>query len=349
MTRLLFKILPGIAFMAQAVALASPAGFPEPPLVIYGKVLNTAGGGTGTQIYAGTTAWTVTPPAGHGAAFTVSANLKDIGSGAYSYRIEIPAEKVPATFSLSADTISASSASLSYTLSAKVNDAAAIMVLPSASPHSGIVTFQEIQRGKTERIDLNYTGDVTDSDGDGIPDWWEELYAPAADKNNPADAPSDPDADGVPNIAEYGEGTDPTCLEYAKWLTRNNLTPGSALSRPDADPDNDGLKNLMEYALGTDPRTADAQSAASRVTASVTTVAGERYLSLSVNRAPARQCNADYLVEVSDDLSVWKSTEGTDVVTFLSQASILQVRDARLIQADGSQRFMRLKINPKGL
>ncbi len=46
-----------------------------------------------------------------------------------------------------------------------------------------------------------------DTDGDGIPDRWEEQYG--FDINDPADAALDPDEDGDTNLAEFNNGTNP--------------------------------------------------------------------------------------------------------------------------------------------
>jgi len=46
-----------------------------------------------------------------------------------------------------------------------------------------------------------------DSDGDGLPDFWEEIWG--FDINDPADAGQDPDDDGDTNLAEFEKGTDP--------------------------------------------------------------------------------------------------------------------------------------------
>jgi hypothetical protein len=49
---------------------------------------------------------------------------------------------------------------------------------------------------------------VKDTDGDGIPDWWELKYG--LDPNDPSDATKDPSGDGYTNIEKYINGFDPT-------------------------------------------------------------------------------------------------------------------------------------------
>ena len=49
--------------------------------------------------------------------------------------------------------------------------------------------------------------DILDSDGDGMPDWWEQLHG--LDPADPADAHYDADGDGLSNLAEYLAGTNP--------------------------------------------------------------------------------------------------------------------------------------------
>jgi len=49
---------------------------------------------------------------------------------------------------------------------------------------------------------------VLDSDGDGMPDAWEDQYG--LNRNSPADAALDGDLDGASNLAEYRAGTIPT-------------------------------------------------------------------------------------------------------------------------------------------
>jgi hypothetical protein len=46
-----------------------------------------------------------------------------------------------------------------------------------------------------------------DTDGDGLPDWWENWYFSSVEACDPS---GDPDADGMHNWQEYVAGTDPT-------------------------------------------------------------------------------------------------------------------------------------------
>lgn len=56
-------------------------------------------------------------------------------------------------------------------------------------------------------IELRDFNPDLDTDGDGMPDWWEELHE--LDAEDPVDAAFDPDLDGVPNLYEYIYGTNP--------------------------------------------------------------------------------------------------------------------------------------------
>ena len=101
--------------------------------------------------------------------------------------------------------------------------------------------------------------EAADGDGDGMPDWWEELHG--FDPADPSDAALDPDGDGLSNLAEFQAGTDPRRPDTDgdgmpdAWEAAHGTCPflHDALS----DPDGDGLANIEEHAVGTDVLNAD--------------------------------------------------------------------------------------------
>jgi hypothetical protein len=93
---------------------------------------------------------------------------------------------------------------------------------------------------------------ITDTDGDGIPSWWERKYSAFMNENNPADAGMDFDGDGLTNLEEYQQGTDPTKSD----TDGDGLSDGAEVhtygSNPlNPDTDVDGLRDGREVALGT--------------------------------------------------------------------------------------------------
>ncbi|BBO84835.1 hypothetical protein DSCO28_54010 [Desulfosarcina ovata subsp. sediminis] len=101
-----------------------------------------------------------------------------------------------------------------------------------------------------------------DTDGDGIPDDWEE--ANGLNPSNPDDASYDTDNDGLNNVGEYQNETDPNNPDSDGdtlpdgWEVEYGLDPmddGSTdeVNGCDGDPDGDGLTNCEEYQYGLNP------------------------------------------------------------------------------------------------
>ena len=104
---------------------------------------------------------------------------------------------------------------------------------------------------------------LPDSDNDGLPDDWEILYGLDPLVPNGDDGPDgDPDDDGLTNLEEYNEGTDPTNPDTDGdgmpdgWEVDHGLDPTDD-SDASEDPDGDGYTNLEEYENGTDPNSPD--------------------------------------------------------------------------------------------
>ncbi|MDD4734525.1 MAG: hypothetical protein PHP44_00305 [Kiritimatiellae bacterium] len=99
-----------------------------------------------------------------------------------------------------------------------------------------------------------------DSDGDGMPDWWELQNG--FDPNLKNDALNDADGDGLENIYEYHNYTDPANSDSDQDgisdgdEVKGSLNPNDPLDA-DQDSDNDGLSNREELNLGTDLSSVD--------------------------------------------------------------------------------------------
>ncbi|MCP4120663.1 MAG: hypothetical protein GY751_02795, partial [Bacteroidetes bacterium] len=99
-----------------------------------------------------------------------------------------------------------------------------------------------------------------DSDFDGMLDSWEMDNG--LNPNSDTDKNDDDDNDGLDNLKEYINQTDPQDedtdddLIPDNWEVENGLNPNE-ISDADADPDEDGATNLQEYENGTDPNVAN--------------------------------------------------------------------------------------------
>ena len=95
-------------------------------------------------------------------------------------------------------------------------------------------------------------GDDKDSDGDGLPDWWEKLYGlDPEDATGDNGADGDPDGDGLTNYNEYQTWNSEKPIDPKNPRTYEPLTDG------EVDSDGDGLANAMEVQYGTNPGKAD--------------------------------------------------------------------------------------------
>ena len=112
-----------------------------------------------------------------------------------------------------------------------------------------IIHSQQVTAPFTESFweDWNRLDTTTDTDIDGIPDFWEVAYNLS---RTDQDANLDPDGDGISNIGEFSYGSDPfsndtdgDCIsdgDEILWAASNsNVNAGDALTLVDAD--NDGV------------------------------------------------------------------------------------------------------------
>jgi len=178
---------------------ASAEGIPEPPLVWYGAVQNNVGG-QNIRLTSGNLSWVIRDAQG-APVMTNSVALTNINDQ-FSYVIEVPCESVLAGLSPSEHVLTVDPPATYSRIDVALDGQ------PLFLQGNSVETFSlsAESRGALERIDLAFVREDPDSDGDGLPDWWEQLFFPTTG-TSPG---NDGDGDGAPDGNEYVAGTDPT-------------------------------------------------------------------------------------------------------------------------------------------
>ena len=110
----------------------------------------------------------------------------------------------------------------------------------------------EPEQGETDPLNSSHT----DSDNDGMPDWWEVMYG--LDLLDPVDAEYDEDCDDLINFEEYLNETHPFKLDTDEdhlpdgWEVLYNFDPVQS-NDIYSDIDMDGFTNFEEYQNATNP------------------------------------------------------------------------------------------------
>jgi len=106
--------------------------------------------------------------------------------------------------------------------------------------------FFELAQG--DPLDPDSYAWTSDSDSDGLPDWWEQMYGLNSGAPTGENGPDgDPDEDGLTNLYEYLARTNP----FKADTNDDGVWDGHE------DSDGDGVINLEEMRLGADPGSRD--------------------------------------------------------------------------------------------
>lgn len=196
------KRLTILALLLGTALAASAQGFLELPVRFYGKVINT-NAGTAQLLQQGALELTFVNVADATDTSTHTTPLGRVGpNGVFSYAIDVPQRYLPA---LGEEELAVGRSTTTYRLTSITIDGADALPL---EPEQELVNTRFDLRAQETRLDLRVHAATADSDGDGIPDWWENLHGLnplSADDSNQDTG----DSDGISNLNEFLRGTSP--------------------------------------------------------------------------------------------------------------------------------------------
>gem|GEM_PF-1051558 len=224
-------------FVVFCVKITVHAGIPEPETILYGKVINNYRGNE-YVITKGSLEWTIREKTGERRTFQLQGDLESLSEGKYSYQLKVPHEATIAIAGMEVpeELVPLTTDERQYDHVEVLVNGAAARILPPAQKF--VRTAQQL-RSQYCRVDLEVVFEPADSDGDGMPDWWEELHQ--LNKFLASDADQDADGDGTTNLEEFLGGSDPTLDNRAPTLATERVvayeagTVGVSLRTIDSD------------------------------------------------------------------------------------------------------------------
>ena len=200
------------------------ADITEPPLVVFGKVIHVDQGAT-YQLMDGTLRLTLTNNDDPANSVTRTVQLRPSGSGAFSYRIQFPQGTMLTPQEISSTLVVGTAPTAYFLAAASVNS----VIAEPLDAVQGLVETAFANRGQEHRLDLRVSLPQADSDGDGIPDWYEDLNG--LNSHFAGDATLDVDGDGWDALAEFTRNTAPDISNVDPEIgTTSILVPAGGVS-----------------------------------------------------------------------------------------------------------------------
>jgi hypothetical protein len=190
-----------LAVCLLSALAASASGISEPSTTFYGKVLGTADLQP-NLITEGHLTWVLRRA--DGVEVTLTSTLFRYNNGQFSYRLDVPHAALSLGQVVSAGNVPLAMTEQTHQHLRVTLDGEPVTLL---GPAGSSFTSAQILRSATYRLDLGVNRRAQDTDGDGIPDWWEDLYG--LDKQ--ADDADQVFGSGTLTAAQaYALGIDPT-------------------------------------------------------------------------------------------------------------------------------------------
>jgi hypothetical protein len=218
---------------------ASAALIPEPATTFYGKIFDLTSGQP-YQLSEGDLTWVIRRA--DGVNQVLHTKLFPLNNGEFSYQLDVPHQVLSPGLSTETGAVPLRAVDEGHAHSLiAVNGRAARILGPNGS------TFEAAQarRTATYRLDLAVHLNGADADADGLPDWWEAKHL----LTNPY---ADPDGDGLNNLAEFRNGTDPNHDDRVPGLETKEIrayADGTTLVRLRAVDTDSAASNLVYTVL----------------------------------------------------------------------------------------------------
>jgi hypothetical protein len=180
------------------------AGFTDSDITFYGEVRQVGGAQT-VLLQSGTLKMTFVNQSNAANRVTITSELEPTGIGLakpYSYSVQVPLAYLPEAPRVG-EFLAIGAQKTNFKIESITIDGNPA-TLPDGSKEFYGLSFAS--RAEQYRLDLIVIGDSTDTDGDKLPDWYEDLYGL---NSNLANASADFDNDGWSNLDEFRRGSDP--------------------------------------------------------------------------------------------------------------------------------------------